>query len=1148
MILDYMYRIKRVKDVLDSSNVIIKNTCDNFNIDLIAIDFLKNEKSIFVVTPNLYIAQKYYDELINIISDEDVLFYPADELITSCMLMESGDFRFERINTILTLLDDSKKIIITNFSGAIHYTFSKDLWKNSIINLKTGDSVDIMELISSLQSLGYKNEYTTTTTGEFSHRGSILDIFPLNSTTPIRIDFFGDEIDTIKRYDIDTQRSIERIDSATIYPVTELIYDDVMSEKASHAISDFIINNKLKEESINRLDKARMDIEERNNLDMLTPFIKFFDTPLSTIFDFRENKKVYFVDEYKISNEMERMHKDLEEFALNYGEDASTAITYFLSDKEFNALPNVIIEGVVSRHKNALDMGALEVSDFKANPKEILKEIRPIYKIKTVILSISDDIRLSHMQDLLMENGIIPVVCKNIDSISSGKVNIIRDYAISFNLSYDDVLVLSEKTLFEIKYEQRKIKFKSIYKNTYKISRYDELKPGDYVVHYDYGVGKYLGLKTMDVGGLKRDYLQVVYAKGDSLYIPLEQINLIQKYASPEDRVVKLNDLSSSAWSKAKMKVRKKVRDISDELIRLYSARSVAEGFKYSKDTTEMLAFESDFIYDTTADQAKAILDVKHDMESGRPMDRLVCGDVGYGKTEVALRGAFKAVLDGKQVCVLAPTTILSRQHYYTFKDRMEKYGARVELLNRFIPLRKQKQIIEDVKKGSVDVLIGTHRVLSKEIEYKDLGLLIIDEEQRFGVTHKERIKEMKVNVDTITLSATPIPRTLQMSIVGIRDLSMIETPPRNRYPIQTYVLERNDSIIRDAIIREMSRGGQVFYMYNRVEDIDRIAAHIHALVPDARICIGHGKMKKEELEDTLVKFIDHEYDILVCTTIIETGLDIPDTNTMIVHDSDKLGLSQLYQIRGRVGRSDKIAYAYLMFEPKKELTPEAEKRLEALKEFSDLGSGFRIAMRDLSIRGAGDILGAEQSGFIESVGIETYMQILKEEIDASKNDKVVEVKPIERDSSLNKVYASRHIDEEYIKNDDVRIEIHKKIDKVKSFKDLTDLSMELVDRFGTFSTELELYMYEKLFKNLCDLIGICKIEDNFKLMTLYISEEVSKTLDGTKLFLGAHDISDRLKLRYTNGMVQILFDKLGYKDNSYFKILDKYLDSIINN
>ena len=405
----------------------------------------------------------------------------------------------------------------------------------------------------------------------------------------------------------------------------------------------------------------------------------------------------------------------------------------------------------------------------------------------------------------------------------------------------------------------------------------------------------------------------------------------------------------------------------------------------------------------------------------------------------------------------------------------------------------------------------------------------------------------MKVNVDTITLSATPIPRTLQMSIVGIRDLSMIETPPRNRYPIQTYVLERNDSIIRDAIIREMSRGGQVFYMYNKVEDIDRIASHIHALVPDARICIGHGKMKKEELEDTLVKFIDHEYDVLVCTTIIETGLDIPDTNTMIVHDSDKLGLSQLYQIRGRVGRSDKIAYAYLMFEPKKELTPEAEKRLEALKEFSDLGSGFRIAMRDLSIRGAGDILGAEQSGFIESVGIETYMQILKEEIDASKNDKVVEATPVERDSSLNKVYASRHIDEEYIKNDDVRIEIHKKIDKVKSFKDLTDLSMELVDRFGTFSTELELYMYEKLFKNLCDLIGICKIEDNFKLMTLYISEEVSKTLDGTKLFLGAHDISDRLKLRYTNGMVQILFDKLGYKDNSYFKILDKYLDSIIN-
>ena len=1148
MILDYLYHIKKVRNLIDSDNVIIKNTCENFNISLIAIDFLKNEKSIFVVAPNLFVAQKYYDELINLVSDEDVLFFPADELITSCMLMESKDFRFERINTIISLLDKEKKIVITNFAGAIHYVFDKSYYMANILNLKVGDCIYIFDLINNLQALGYKNEYTTTTTGQFSHRGSIVDIFPLNNVSPIRIDFFGDEIDTIKHFDIETQRSIESISDITIYPVTELVYSDAMAEHASQGISDFILNNPLKEDSITRLDKARMDIEERNNLDMLTPYIKFFNTPLKTIFDFKDDKKIYFVDDYKIKNELDRIHKDLEEFSLNNGGDALTKLTYFLSDKEFLALPNVIIEDVVSNNKNAKSANSIDIADFKANPKEILKEFSIAYKTKSIVVTIRDNLRLRHLLDLLNENGLLGVVVKDMNSIMPGRINIVEEYMVSFNLPEDNIAIYSEKTLFEIKYEQRKIKFKSIYKNTFKISRYDELKSGDYVVHYDYGIGKYLGLKTMVTGGLKRDYLQVAYAKGDALYIPLEQINLIQKFAAPEDRPVKLNDLSSSAWTKAKMKVRKKVRDISNELINLYSSRSVAEGFQYSKDTTEMLEFEQDFNYETTPDQAKAILDVKRDMESNHPMDRLVCGDVGYGKTEVALRAAFKAVLDGKQVCLLAPTTILSRQHYYTFKERMDKYGARVELLNRFVSLKKQKEIINGVKEGSVDVLIGTHKVLSKDISYKDLGLLIIDEEQRFGVTHKERIKELKINVDTITLSATPIPRTLQMSIIGIRDLSMIETPPRNRYPIQTYVLERNDSIIRDAIMREVSRGGQVFYMYNKVEDIERVASHIKELVPDARICIGHGKMTKEDLENTLVRFIDHEFDVLVCTTIIETGLDIPDSNTIIVHDADRLGLSQLYQIRGRVGRSDKIAYAYLMFEPKKTLTPEAEKRLEALKEFSDLGSGFRIAMRDLSIRGAGDILGAEQSGFIESVGIETYMQILKEELEAKGEEAKEEALKEDKDVSLNKVYASRHIDEGYILSEDVRIEIHKKIDKIYSLNELTSLEEELVDRFGQFDKELEMYMFEKLFKNLCKKLDICKIEENFKEMTIYISEEKSKEIDGTKLFLGAHDISDRLKLRFLNGMVQIVFNKIGYKDSSYFKVLDKYLDLIVNN
>ncbi len=1139
MILDYLYQNTKIKDILSKDKITISNSCDNFNTYLMAIDFLRNEKSIFVVLPNTILAEQYYLELINIINSDDVLFYPADEILTSRVISESNDFKYERINTILSLLDNKKKIVVTNFAGAIRYIFDKDVYKNNILNLKTSNSYDIYEIINYLRILGYKEEYTITKTGEFSHRGSILDIFPLNNTNPIRIDFFGDEIDQIKTFNIDTQRSIESINDITIYPVTEMVYNDLLSEGASKKIKEIMVSDELEHEGLVNLEKIALDIEQRQNLDLLMPYIKLFDTKVSTILDFKDERKIYYVDMYKINLEIERMNKDLalyDNYLGNYSKN-------YLEIDDFLKLPDVVCEGVVPTKSKSYNVGVLDIPSFKANPKEIIKEINSMYKTKSIIVSVMDLARKKNLVDLLKENGILAIDIKDFNNVQKGKINIISEYALSINDVSSDLIIYSEKTLFEVKYNKRNIKFKSVYKNTIKISKYDELKIGDYVVHYDYGIGKYLGLKTIDNKGLKRDYIHVMYAKGDSLYIPLEQINLIQKYGEFDTTNVKLNNLSSSEWTKAKMRVRNKIRDISSELIKLYSARSEAKGFKFSEDNDMQKALEADFMYEETKDQAKAIADVKHDMQSIRPMDRLVCGDVGYGKTEVALRAAFKAVLDCKQVAVLAPTTILSRQHYYTFKSRMEKYGVNVELLNRFIPAKKQKEIIEGVKNGSVDILIGTHKILSKDIVYKDLGLLVIDEEQRFGVTHKEKIKELKVNVDTITLSATPIPRTLQMSMSGIRDLSMIETPPRNRYPIQTYVLERNDAVIKDAIMREISRGGQVFYMYNRVEDIDSIAAHISALVPEARICVGHGKMKKEDLENTLVKFIDHEYDIIVCTTIIETGLDIPDTNTIIIHDADRLGLSQLYQIRGRVGRSDKIAFAYLMFEPKKKLTDDAIKRLEALKEFSDLGSGFRIAMRDLSIRGAGDLLGAEQSGFIDSVGIDMYLKILDEEIHKEKEDKDTKV----NDSSLSKVYSSRYIDEKYIKNEDVRIEIHKKIDKLENLKDLKGLEEELVDRFGNYSLDLELYMHEKLFNYLIKKLEVIKVEDNFKELSLFISDEKTKTMDGEKLFLSSHEISDRIKLRYTNGMIQIIFNKIGFKDTSYFKILNRYLDGLVN-
>lgn len=1143
MIYDYLLKLKSFKKIINDNKIKVVNSTDNANLVSIALDFKNSDNTIFVVLPNLVLAQRYYDELINMVSEEDVLFYPADELITADILMSSGDFKFERINTILSLCDDSKKIVVTNYNGAIRYQFGKDIWEKSFINLKKNMTIQPIKLIKELEDIGYKRVYTITKTGEYAQRGSIIDVFPLNNENPIRIDFFDDDIEDIKFFDVLTQLSIEKIEGIVIYPTVEMLYSDDMLDVMLKNLDKFMENHKLSEEEKDRINTDRVSLENKENLDMLMRYVDFFDISKSTIFDFKDNKKVYLIDSKKINDAYLRMLRDINEYNSNVGGDHLLHMNYLMPHEKLLNMSNVVLNGLGDEEGISID--AYDIEPFKANQMEILKDLTSHFKEEVVICSVVDKLRLTNLCELFNENGVLYERVYDESYIKKGRINIISDYALSMNLVKDGVRIYSEKTLFEIKYETRKVKYKSIYKNTVKVSRYDELKIGDYVVHYDYGVGRYDGIVTMDSGEFLRDYIHISYAGSDSLYIPLEQIGMIQKFSNPDDKQIKLNDLSSSSWAKAKMKVRKKIHDISDELIKLYSARSEAEGFQFSPDSTMQYEMEADFPYETTPDQEKAILDVKKDMESKRPMDRLVCGDVGYGKTEVALRAAMKAVLDGKQVCVLAPTTILSRQHYYTFKNRMDKYGAHVELLNRFISLKKQREILKKVETGEVDVLIGTHRVLSDDIKYHDLGLLVVDEEQRFGVTHKEKIKKLKVNVDAITLSATPIPRTLQMSIAGIKDLSMIETPPKNRYPIQTYVLRRNDSVIRDAIIREITRGGQVFYLYNRVEDIEDVASHIKSLVPEARVCIGHGKMKKDDLENVLVSFIDKDYDVIVCTTIIETGLDMPDTNTIIIHDADLLGLSQLYQIRGRVGRSDKIAYAYLMYSPRKDLSDSAVKRLEALKEFSELGSGFKIAMRDLQIRGAGDILGCEQSGFIESVGIETYMKILEEELNASKID--LEPTPKEEDISLKEAYTSRHIDKSYIDSEDVRIEMHKRIASIRRLSELNALISELKDRFGSFDEEMSYYMYEKLFNNLCHEAGVYKIDNKEKnTITIYLSKEASKHYDGAKLFKVNIDLGNPVILRYLNNMISFSLDKTKYKKQSYFKVLDEFMERIL--
>ena len=1144
---EYFSKLDSVSNILNKDKIRLADSCDEYNQMLIASDFYTSNKSIFVCLPNLYQAQKYYDSLVGFMNEEDVLFFPADELVSAEMVAATGDFLYERIQTLYTLLQGEKKVVVTNIHGAIKYEMNPSKWLDSFYEFKLGESYDITVLCNNLVKLGYEPTFTTVKTGQFSKRGSIVDIFPLGYTNPVRLDFFGDEIDTIKEFNSESQRSISTISNVRILPVSEFIYSDREFEFAKNKILSFMDNFKLSEIEEQTFKSDLDKLQGHKSLDTLGRYLGFFEEKLSTLFDFSTNKRIYFVDVVKASEVYEHLVLDLNEYCGRIG---GYSLAHMRMFNDFNVIlekGNVLIEGLRGLGRADYEVFAKAIEPYKANQKLILNDIIKLKNKKILLLAINNQDRLKRLEDYLSENNLFLNKISDLSDAKINSINVINGDYPAFDLLYESYILLNEQSIFEIEYQPRKVKYKSIYKNAIKISKYDELCIGDYVVHYDHGVGKYLGIKTLKSGDVERDFLYIMYANNTGLYIPLEQISSIMKYASSDVEGIKLHEIGGTQWARTKAKVRKRVHDISDKLIAIYAERSKAKGFEFPPDCPEQLEFESEFKYELTPDQKKAVDAIKHDMESPRPMDRLVCGDVGYGKTEVALRAAFKAVYGGKQVCMLAPTTILARQHYLTFKSRMEKYGIRVELLSRFVPLKQQKNIIEDLSKGGVDVIVGTHRVLSPEIKYKDLGLLIVDEEQRFGVTHKEKIKELKVNVDCITLSATPIPRTLQMSVMGIKDLSMIETPPKNRYPIQTYVIERNDRIITDAIERELARGGQVFYLYNYVDSIEQMASKLHSLVPEAKIAVGHGRLSKDQLEDVISKFIDKEYNVLLCTTIIETGIDMPDTNTLIIHDADKLGLSQMYQIRGRVGRSNKIAYAYLMYEPRKILSETAEKRLETIKEFNELGSGFKIAMRDLSIRGSGDILGEEQSGFVESVGIDVYLKILDEEINKKKNPLIVDEKPKKIDASLNQPLANRTIKTSYINNDDARIYVHKRIDKLESIAQMNELIAELEDRFGSADDDLLMYMYEKLLKVYCKKLNIYKIDKtDRRYWTFIVTEEGSHLLDGTKLFTVAEKYKT-INLTFKNLEIRFLLEVQARDKDVFVKEICQYFDEILN-
>ncbi len=1064
----------------------------------------KYNKNILVVVNSLYEANQLYSSL-KTYTDSCNLF-PMDDFLTSEALAISPDLQITRLETINEILKNKPLIVITNLMGYLRFLPTRKVYEEFVLELKVGDVISPAKLVEKLVSSGYSRDTLVTKTGEFGVRGFIIDIYPVDEELPIRIEFFDDEIDSIRTFDIETQKSLENLKNVLIKPYFEFICDGEIPEdkfgKQKYlpefgevsSISDYLIDNITIFKDYEQLDFSYMHIMEE-------------------VVTYKETKDTDFDGDYM--------------FNLN---DIKCSFPMY-----YMTINNVINNSYVSTIEN---YSIRTINSFNENVELINNFIRKsIDEKKTVLICLKKHQLRSIVKILNMK-----VVESSFNNISIGMVNLIEK-DINQGFIYNDLVVLSAKELFnEV---SSKKKYKTKFKYSVGIKDVNKLSIGDYVVHNVHGIGVYSGIKTLTLNGITKDYLEVLYQGTDKIYIPVEKIDLLSKYSGKEGVSPKINKLGGTEWSKTKARVKNKVNDMADQLLALYAERESRRGFAFSEDCDMSYDFEQDFPYELTKDQIQAISQIKNDMECPVPMDRLLCGDVGFGKTEVAFVAAFKAILDSKQVLFLCPTTILSNQHYENAKLRFKNFPVSIGLLNRFTTPKEVKRILDGLEDGTIDLVFGTHRLLSDDVKLKDLGLLIIDEEQRFGVAHKEKIKQYKSNVDVLTLTATPIPRTLQMSLVGIRSLSLIETPPMNRYPVQTYVVEENKQILKDAIYKELSRNGQVFILYNRVQSIEETKARIQNLVPDARMAIAHGQMTKNELESVIMDFTNYEYDVLICTTIIETGIDIPNVNTLIIMDADHFGLSQLYQIRGRVGRGDKFAYAYLMYQPFKSLSETAIKRLNVIKEFTELGSGFSIATRDLSIRGAGDILGSEQAGFIDSVGIDLYLKMLNEEVARKKNFQLdsTDEEELEKPPLIN---VTTHIDDSYVSEDELKIEIHRKINEIDSKEKFDEVRNELEDRFGRLNEEIIIYMYEEWFEKLAYKIKLTKVNQTKNSIELIFPAEVVAKMDTEEVFMDAFHVTNMFRFISRGSNLVIVLDiiKLDRHPVYYLvELLDKIYD-----
>lgn len=1117
----------------------------------------RTQQPMVIVSDSQFHADQLAEDLQALLGNEHVAVFPAEESLAAEMAVTSLDTRLARVSALHLLLTDPQAVVVTGIAGAQRYLPPVKKFQQAQLTIDFDHQYELKDLEIKLHQMGYHRNTTVEQPGEFAIRGSIVDVYPLDADYPVRLDFFDTELDSMRSFDAENQRSIENIDSLTILPATDLVLSDDDRQKAKTQL----------ELAMTKQRDQLAGAEKRHLTEAITPllttladgqilpemraYLHMLYPDAASLFDYLPANGIVVFDDYPraIENAAQMRLDDTNWWAekLDKQQVLTTAdFGWSLTDQARDIQQASLIFSPLQRGIGQLRQTSL--TNVTLRPTQQFFGQMPLLKGEvtrwqkqnmTVIFLTNSDDRQVKLVQTLNDFG-IKVNQVSVDGLATGRTqSATLPLSAGFELPMQKLVVLTEKELFQ-QVRKRAPKRQTL-SNAERIKSYNELKPGDYVVHVNHGIGIYEGMQTIENRGVKQDYITIAYQKGDKLFIPVTQLDLVQKYVGAAEKAPRINKMGGTEWQRAKAKVAKKVEDIADDLLALYAEREIKQGYAFAPDDEEMRRFEEAFPYPETPDQIRSVKEIKADMEKPRPMDRLLVGDVGFGKTEVAMRAAFKAAHEGKQVAMLVPTTILAQQHYDSFLNRFEGTNLKIAWMSRFQTKKQMTEIKTGLKNHTIDIIIGTHSLLAKDVAFGDLGLLIIDEEQRFGVKHKERLKSLQTNVDVLTLTATPIPRTLNMAMVGVRDLSVIETPPANRYPIQTYVMEQNGRVIANAIEREMARGGQTFYLHNRVADIEKVAGMIQSLVPEAQVAYIHGQMTETQMEGILVDFINGEYDVLVTTTIIETGVDIPNANTLFVENADYMGLAQLYQLRGRVGRSNNVAYAYFTYPGTRSLNEESEKRLTAIRDFTELGSGFKIAMRDLSIRGAGDLLGQSQHGFINAVGYDLYTQMLQEAVAAKQGRKQKRF-----DSELD-LQVEAYLPADYVADGPQKIDLYQRIRKATKAEQFAEITDDLVDRFGDIPAATNRLLTVSQLKAIADQVGVAQIKRTVNqptIITIRFDKQAKITREQVQQAMA--DTKTRGQIKVNDPVLFAMAIQPKQTDDEWLQNLIKFLSALL--